>query len=173
MGPSRRGVLLLGLLPLFHPVEASGQEAPEVEAVERGRQTPGDLDRLGWMTGCWEAVRGERIVEERWLDPRGGLMLGMGRTLRRGRAVDWEFLRIFQREGEVVLGAYPSDQAPSEFRAVAVDDTLALFENPEHDFPQRIIYRPGPDSLWARIEGAVDGRTRGVDFRLGRVACER
>ena len=44
-------------------------------------------------------------------------------------------------------------------------DDEVVFENPTHDFPQRIIYRKGADrSVTARIEGVIDGKARGVDF---------
>jgi hypothetical protein len=45
----------------------------------------------------------------------------------------------------------------------------AVFENLEHDFPVRIVYRPeGHATLFPRIEGR-DGETRG--WSLERVSC--
>jgi len=47
-----------------------------------------------------------------------------------------------------------------------------VFENREHDFPQRVIYRRELDgSMHARIEGERDGRIRTIDFSKTRVAC--
>lgn len=129
------------------------------------------VERLVWMSGCWESVRGDLVVEEHWMEPRGGLMLGMSRTLRAGRAIAHEHLRISEQDRDLVLVAQPSGQAVTEFRAVAIQDSVAAFENRQHDFPQRVTYRPGPDSLWARIEGVTERGERAVDFRLGRIAC--
>jgi hypothetical protein len=43
------------------------------------------------------------------------------------------------------------------------------FENPAHDFPQRVIYKlTAPDKLGARIEGMRNGNLRGVDFPMTR-----
>lgn len=104
--------------------------------------------------------------------PRGGTMLGMSRTVRDGRTVEYESLRIEERSGRLVYVASPSRQATTNFTVTAASDTLAAFENPAHDFPRRILYRPGrADSLWARIEGEIDGRERAVDFRLARSEC--
>lgn len=51
--------------------------------------------------------------------------------------------------------------------------TMAVFENPNHDFPQRIIYRlVTVDSLVARIEGRIDGKERSSDFPYRRARCE-
>jgi uncharacterized protein DUF6265 len=53
-----------------------------------------------------------------------------------------------------------------------VSDSAVTFENPSHDFPQRIIYRRrGADSLLARVEGMRGGQLRGSDYPYRRVAC--
>jgi len=45
----------------------------------------------------------------------------------------------------------------------------AVFENPDHDFPQRVIYRRCDADLCARIEGTVGGQVRGMDWRYRRL----
>jgi hypothetical protein len=47
-----------------------------------------------------------------------------------------------------------------------------VFENPTHDFPQRVIYRREGDSLLGRIEGMTNGQQKAVDFPLKRVSCD-
>jgi len=43
------------------------------------------------------------------------------------------------------------------------DGTEAVFENPQHDFPRRIIYRKQPDNVVVvRIDGGAG--TKGEDF---------
>ncbi len=145
--------------------------AATTSASEVAAQKP-SLESLGWMGGCWERARGDLVIEEHWLPPRGGLMLGVNRTLRAGRAVAHEFLRIAEGSGGIVLVAAPSGQSATDFGAVVVSDTLAIFENPAHDFPRRIVYAAGPDSLGARIEGETDGVRRRVDFSMARVPCD-
>jgi len=131
------------------------------------------VERLAWLAGCWE-LRGEkRIVEERWMPPRGGTMHGMGRTVAGGRTVDWEWLRIEERDGRLVFVALPARQAETEFVQVALGDSVVTFENPEHDFPRRISYRREPDgSIVARIEGGEGESLRAVDFPLQHADCE-
>jgi hypothetical protein len=130
------------------------------------------VGRLGWLGGCWQLRAGTRLVEEQWMAPAGGMMLGMGRTMRDGRVVEFEQLRIFERGGRAVYAASPSGQAHAEFVAAATSDTLVVFENPTHDFPQRIVYRAhGRDSVTARVDGTIEGTPRGTDFRYARTAC--
>jgi hypothetical protein len=135
-------------------------------------QRAADVNQLGWLIGCWASRAGTRLIEEQWMAPRGGTMLGMSRTVRNDTLIEFEHLRVFQRGARVVYAAMPSGQAMAEFEAVATTDSVVVFENPAHDFPQRIIYRRrGADSLLARIEGSRAGVTRGVDFSYGKRGC--
>lgn len=131
-----------------------------------------DVSRLGWMAGCWELKAGPRLVHEQWMLPQGGLMLGMSRTIVRDSAREFEHLRIEARAGQVTYTAKPSGQAEASFGALNVSDTMVVFSNPSHDFPQRISYRRRTaDSLLARIEGDRGGRLVGIDFPMRRVGC--
>jgi hypothetical protein len=43
-----------------------------------GAQGTETIHSLGWLAGCWELRTPTRTVEEYWMRPRGGTMLGMG-----------------------------------------------------------------------------------------------
>ena len=128
--------------------------------------------QVSWLAGCWAQSDGRRTVEEQWMRPRGGLMLGAGRTVAGDSLVEFEQVRIFERGGRLVYGARPSGQTPAEFESIAVSDSAVVFENLAHDFPQRVMYRRvGSDSLVGRVEGSRGGRVRGVDFPYRRADC--
>ena len=68
--------------------------------------------------------------------------------------------------------AHPSGQASAVFTAQTVSDSLVVFENAAHDFPQRVGYRRvRSDSLLAWIEGAVQGAARRIEFPYARARC--
>lgn len=135
-------------------------------------QSASRVDQVGWLAGCWERANGRRVVEEQWMRPRGGLMLGAGRTVDGDSLVEFEQVRVLERGGHLVYAAAPSGQPPAEFESIAVTDSSVTFENAAHDFPQRVLYRRvGRDSLVARVEGTRGGRARGVDFAYRRAAC--
>jgi hypothetical protein len=131
-----------------------------------------DASALSWMAGCWRRESPGRTVEEMWMAPRGDGMLGMSRTVATGRIVEHEFLQIRVQDGRLVYIAKPSAQPEATFTAKTAGSREVIFENLAHDFPQRIIYRLQPDGgLAARIEGTEQGRMRGIDFPMARVAC--
>lgn len=127
------------------------------------------LAKLAWLQGCWAAEGAEAGSGEQWMAPAGGSMLGMSRTVRNGRTVAYEFIRIAPgADGKLAFIAQPSGQAQASFALVRQDGDTAVFENPAHDFPQRIIYRrAGKTGLHARIEG----KGKGIDFPMSRSAC--
>lgn len=142
-----------------------------VSAAPRAAQ-PDGIERVGWMRGCWAQVSGGRTVEEQWMAPRGGSMIGMSRTVGKSRLVEYEFVVIREEGGALVYDAHPSGQAGASFRSIEIGGTRAVFENRLHGFPQRIGYEAAePDRLLAWIEGTRDGRTRRVEFRYERTVC--
>lgn len=98
---------------------------------------------LAWLAGAWQGTRGTSgttTIEERWSPARGGAMLGVSRTVARGRMTAFEFLRIVERDGGLVYVAQPGGGAATEFVLTELGDQRAVFENPRHDSPQRIVY---------------------------------
>jgi uncharacterized protein DUF6265 len=122
------------------------------------------VDQLAWLTGCWTMTRGDSVVEEQWLKPLGGTLMGISRTAKGGRVVEHEFLQIRDVNGKLAYVAKPSGQAEATFPIKTFSDSEAIFENAAHDFPQRILYRRTADGVTARVEGTRNGQTRGIDF---------
>lgn len=131
------------------------------------------INDLSWLAGCWEANLRGREVNEQWMKPAGGIMLGMARTVSQGKAAEFEFTQIREdKDGSIYYVAKPSGQAEASFKLVKLQNKEAVFENPQHDFPQRIIYRLQPDgSLFARVEATEKGQTRGIDYPYKRAKC--
>ena len=118
---------------------------------------PARVDDLAWMSGRWESNAAGRWTEESWSAPRGGVMLGFSRCGREEVLREFEFLRIQAGEdGAPVYFAQPGGRPAVPFRLISRDGTSATFENPAHDFPQRIRYRRDGDVMVATIS-AIDG----------------
>lgn len=134
-------------------------------SVHASQPAEREVAQLGWMAGCWTRALPDGVNEEQWMRPLGGSLLGMSRTVRGGRTSEFEFLRIAEVDGALAYVARPSGQAEAIFRMTSLTEREVVFENPRHDFPQRIIYRRNGDAaLTARIEGTMNGQQRGVDF---------
>jgi hypothetical protein len=125
------------------------------------------------LAGCWEQIVPNGRTVEQWLPEDGGLLMGMSRTVRDGKVREYEFLRIDRDSaGKLRYVAQPSGQAEATFMLKSLTEDTVVFENPQHDFPQRILYkRVDKDTLVARIEGSIDGKARSADFPYRRCAA--
>jgi len=128
---------------------------------------------LAWLAGCWQPEGSESGSTEQWTAAAGGTMLGVSRTVKGGETVAYEFLQIRERAGGgLEYVAHPSGQRETPFALLRLEARAVVFENLEHDFPQRIVYRlEAEDRLHTHIEGEVQGEVKTILFPMRRVRC--
>jgi hypothetical protein len=133
-----------------------------------------DISQLSWLSGCWSYDAQDSGSGEYWTPPAGGSMLAVARTVRDGQTVGFEYLRIAETDEEsLALFASPSGQTPARFELLSLTETEVVFENSDHDFPQRVIYRIGENgTVLGRVEGESDGTKIGIDFPMTRTSCD-
>ncbi len=120
---------------------------------------------VDWMSGHWCAELGEETVDEFWLPSHGGVAVGLSRTRTNDRTTAFEYLRIVEMDGVLTYIAQPGGRPPTAFKRTAGGESWIRFENPAHDFPQRIEYRRDGDGLHAEIAGSGDnGSERVIPF---------
>ena len=126
----------------------------------------GSMKDLSWMAGSWELQDGAACTEEYWTLPSNDALIGMSRTVRDGRTLSFEFLRIEARADGIYYVAQPNGRPPVDFRLASDAADELIFVNPGHaDHLKRIIYRRGKGGgLAARIEGEDAGKPFAVDY---------
>ena len=128
-------------------------------------ELPSKVGALSWMAGAWGATIDGIEMEEHWTSAKAGSLIGMHRDVAKGRTVSFEFLRVEEQNGGLVYLSSPKGAAVTPFRLVEAGPSRAVFANPQHDFPQRIIYWKDGADLRARIEGPQGGKTVGEEWR--------
>ncbi len=130
------------------------------------KATIGDM---AWLAGAWVGTRGTNgttSIEERWSPPLGGAMLAVSRTVSRGKMSAFEYLRIVERDSGLVYIAQPGGAAPTEFVLTELTTTRAVFDNPRHDYPKRIVYDLSAEGgLSATIGFTKGGTPRRFEFK--------
>lgn len=122
---------------------------------------------VSWIAGDWQTpAGGRRQIEEHWTAAAGGSMMGVSRTIAGDKTVEFEYLRIEQRADGVYYVAHPKARCPgTDFKLTRASATEAVFENPQHDFPKRIIYRKTEDGLTASIDGGEGSKAMSFPFK--------
>lgn len=120
---------------------------------------------LNWVAGDWCGDSDGRRIEEVWLPEAGGALLGMSRTLRDGKTVSFEFMRIVTAGNDAGLHVQPNGAAPTTFTILEAGEGWVRFGNDAHDFPNRIEYRREGEAMHAWIAGpGRDGKEMKISF---------
>lgn len=121
---------------------------------------------LDWLTGTWVQQRGGERVVESWIGPSNGIMVAANLSTWPNGKWTYEFLRISETPAGFSYFASPGGREPVEFKVKESGERRVVFENPDHDFPQRIIYWREGDALIGRIEGSINGTLRSQQWRF-------
>jgi len=177
--PRFRNVLVLAAALALSAIGIAQETSPEQAAaeaaagavpapIEHAAPAPSamfKLEQLAFMSGSWRSPDGSN--EEHWMMPAGDKMIGMARLIAGDRTF-FEYLRIeASPDGSIAYVAMPQGGKPTPFGLVSLENNRAVFENPAHDYPQRIIYSLGDDgNMTARIEGKQGGQDKYTDYPM-------
>ncbi len=131
-----------------------------------GYSQTSDMQKLSWIIDRWVATNGESKSYEHWEKTSDTLFTGGSETIKNGDTIFAEKLKIELIEGNIYYIADVShNPAPVKFKLTYLTESDAVFENPEHDFPQKISYKNIEGVLNASIEGpGKDKQWKKVDF---------
>ncbi len=131
------------------------------------------LAGLAWLEGEWQRDTRRGVAIERWRRVPDVGFIGGAAVIPNGADTEIPseaLLLVTMGADTFYIARPPENPYPTAFRLVSLTDDTAVFENPTHDFPQRIIYRrTSDDAMTASIEGpGDDGQVRRVDFEFVR-----
>lgn len=116
------------------------------------------LDELNWLQGEWVSKETGR-TREVWhkIGPKTWEGEGARRDPETGLWRETESLRLVEMGNAVYyLAKVPGNPLPVAFKLVEVDESTARFENPQHDFPQFLVYQRTGTELF--VEAGAKGR---------------
>ena len=153
-------------------VAASGSAASiPAPVIAPGKNT---VDAFQWMTGCWQAksARDGSTINETWLSPRGGSLLGIGQTYVDGKTLGWEAMRVYDEAGAVKLWLRPGLRNELTMTLEAAGDAFNAFSVKEGDTTTKLRYeRKSPTEMLATFRLEQGENRRGADFLFAKVEC--
>lgn len=120
------------------------------------------LGVVEWLLGEWTTSPGRIVVRETWHRVSDATFEGesVTRSTADDEVVNYETLRLVaMSEGVFYIAKVSHNDLPVPFRLTQCSAGFAVFENPLHDAPQRLIYKlldgsdPGSPDLEVRVEG--------------------
>ena len=127
---------------------------------------------LSFLTGRWVGEAGGALIEEWWMAPQGGALLGMFRVVADGRPVLYEVLLVedapdgarlrLKHVGPDLSGREEKGPAAA-WRLVSLEGKKAVWEQPGTG--TRLSYeRAAPDRLVAVLLKTKDGKPTREEF---------
>jgi len=125
------------------------------------------IDSVEWLLGDWVADDGSNITIESWQKVSADTFEGVGesRGKKSNKLKSSEALRLVKMGNEVFYLAKPrQNDLPVAFKLTRCSGKRAVFENPMHDFPQKLDYQwSTEDKMIVTVSGST-GRSFSIQF---------
>ncbi|MFD2938759.1 DUF6265 family protein [Flavobacterium notoginsengisoli] len=131
--------------------------------TETPPKTYSNLAKAEWFIGEWGNKSAEGELTERWKKENDSVYLGESYfVVGQNDTVFAEHVRLEEANGKlsyIVTVPGQNKELPVSFEMTSATDNQIVFENPEHDYPNKIIYNlVAKDSLIAEISGLKKGK---------------
>jgi hypothetical protein len=121
-----------------------------------------------WLIGKWENVSPEGTLTETWSKVNDSTFQGSSYFIKGKDTIHFETIKLQQKGETLTYNATVKGQNNDE--AVAFELTTStekglVFENPKHDYPQKISYtKDANNTLTAEISGKLQGKLSSEKF---------
>lgn len=126
-----------------------------------------------FLPGLWESTGNIRLYEEWWIIDDSTLM-GKSFSINGNDTLMLETMELRQMRGNWIYQALVAGQNEGKTVRFPMTDAkeAMVFENAEHDYPNRIIYKLEADTLlFARTENMAGNKSK--EFRFRKIGCTR
>jgi hypothetical protein len=131
------------------------------------------LDSILWLPGVWENKDSLLTTTETWERFNDTVFSGKSVSVAGNDTVFSESIRLVQIVNTLFYMPTVEDQNQGKeisFKLTSFSPDCIVFENPSHDFPQKITYRKiSNDSLIAEISGMENNRQKSEIFSMKRI----
>jgi hypothetical protein len=133
-----------------------------------------DLDKL---VGTWRTEKKGGVLYESWQKKSDDQFDGKSFKITNADTIVLERVRLAKEGARIVYAVRvdgENDGKETLFYLRSITNSDYIFEDKEHDFPQRVVYnmRPG-NALHAYIEGIIDGKSKRSEYNYIRLVTKK
>jgi hypothetical protein len=116
-----------------------------------------EADKLAWLEGSWRGTAFGGTIEETFVKPAGGVVLGLSRIVgSEDRLIHKEFMEIGLTEGKLTYTVTLPNKKHT-FALHKLEGQSVTWTDPANDFPSRITYSRSQDTITVLLEGKGQG----------------
>ncbi|KAF2335108.1 DUF6265 family protein [Flavobacterium daemonense] len=133
------------------------------ESVEKDKIKVAD-----WLIGNWENTSPEGVLTENWIKLNDSTFSASSYFIKEKDTIHFESIVLAQLGETLTYKATvkgQNDDKPVSFPSTSETAQKLVFENPKHDYPQKITYTKGANNtLTAEISGNLNGKPSSEKF---------
>ncbi|WP_264523282.1 DUF6265 family protein [Flavobacterium sp. N502536] len=140
-------------------------------AVSCQKKESAEKDKIkvaDWLIGNWENKSPEGVLTENWQKLNDSTFSASSYFIKEKDTIHFESIVLTQKDETLTYIATVKGQnndKPVSFASTAESDKQLVFENPKHDYPQKITYTKGANNtLTAEISGNLNGKPSSEKF---------
>ncbi len=131
------------------------------------------LEKMNWLVGQWENTTAEGHLTETWNKVNDSTFTGQTYfIINKKDTVHNESIVLTQVGDDLIYRPIVKGQnndEPVDFKLTSEAENTFSFENPKHDYPQKIVYKKVNDkSLVATISGKQQGKPSTESYPMQR-----
>ena len=128
---------------------------------------------FGFLKGSWTMNTAKGRIVESWKMNKDSGMDGISFSISNtGDSTLLETIKLYESAGSIYYEPTANgagNVSTVAFKLISVKNGIFVFENKNHDFPQRISYQSqSASNVLAWIEGTVNGKFRKIEFPYNR-----
>jgi len=125
----------------------------------------GKLEKMHWLVGSWEQKLPDGILTETWSKENDSTFKGESYFINLKDTVHFEKIKLHQNVEKLIYSATvvgQNNNKPIDFLMTSAIENTFTFENPAHDYPQKIIYKKVSESSFV---ATISGKQQGKDSK--------
>jgi hypothetical protein len=133
-----------------------------------------ELEKANWMLGEWEKTDSLGTLREIWERLDDSTFIGLSYYIQNEKdTLHNEQVELMQNGDHLIYTATikgENNDSPIPFQMTKDEDSLLVFENPKHEYPQKIQYKLIKNrSIVATISGKQNGKNSAENYPMNKV----
>lgn len=133
-----------------------------------------ELEKANWMLGEWEKTDSLGTLREIWERLDDSTFVGLSYYIQNEKdTLHNEQVELMQNGEHLIYTATikgENNDSPIPFQMTKDEDSLLVFENPKHEYPQKIQYKLMKNgSLITTISGKQNGKNTAENYPMNKV----
>lgn len=133
-----------------------------------------ELKKANWLLGEWSKTDSLGTLKENWTLQNDSSLVGTSYYIQNEKdTIHFESMELTEINESLIYEATVRGENNDEstpFKMTKSTDSVLVFENPKHDYPQKITYKLiNAKNMLATISGKINGKVSSENYPMSKI----